>query len=76
MSHVSHRMTDDVRRALRNMGATVDADHRAMSSTMQAMFESDTTAEQRTHAIVGRRRFLQIGGFSVATAAVLAACGG
>ncbi len=71
-----HHMNDDVRRTLRHMGATADADHRAMATAMQAMFESSATAQQRRHALLGRRSFLQIGGFSVATAAVLAACGG
>lgn len=69
-------MNDDVRRTLRQMGATADAEHRAMATAMNAMFESSTTAQQRRHALLGRRSFLQIGGFSVATAAVLAACGG
>ena len=76
VSHVTHRMNDEVRRALRTMGATADAEHRAMGTAMQAMFESPTTPAATTHAMLGRRRFLQIGGFGVATAAVLAACGG
>jgi hypothetical protein len=78
VSHVAqHHMNDDIRRELRRMGATSAADQRAMGTAMHAMFESpDITGQQRAHALVGRRRFLQIGGFSVATAAVLAACGG
>jgi rubrerythrin len=69
-------MNDEVRLNLRHMGATANAEHRAMATTMQALFESSATAQQRRHAVLGRRSFLQIGGFSVATAAVLAACGG
>lgn len=66
----------ELRRALRDMGATAQSDHRAMRTTMRALFDSDATADQRRAALVGRRRFLTIGGLSVATATVVAACGG
>lgn len=77
MSHVAqHHMNDDIRRGLRRMGASSAADQRAMDTAMHAMFESPSvSSDDRVAALVGRRRFLQIGGFGVATAAVLAACG-
>ncbi|MEX1105440.1 MAG: hypothetical protein WEB78_04520, partial [Ilumatobacteraceae bacterium] len=67
---------DDLRRALREMGATAQSDHRAMRTTMRALFHSDASPDQRRAALVGRRRFLTLGGLSVATASVVAACGG
>jgi hypothetical protein len=69
-------MNDEVRRALREMSANAATDQRAMDTSMSALFQSSATPQQRLHAVLGRRRFLQIGGFGVATAAVLAACGG
>jgi hypothetical protein len=66
----------ELRRALRDMGATAQSDHRAMRTSLRALFDSDATADQRRAALVGRRRFLTIGGLSVATASVIAACGG
>ena len=66
----------DLRRAAREISRTAADDTRAMGVTMRAILDAPTTVDQRRHAIVGRRRFLQIGGFSVATASVIAACGG
>lgn len=53
---------------------------RAQATLLSAAFEDDngTTAEHKAELLLGglaRRRFLTIGGISVATAAVLAACG-
>lgn len=58
------------------MGRTAHTDRRAAGTTVRALFDSPATPEQRRAALVGRRRFLQIGGLSVATASVIAACGG
>ncbi|MEN9504731.1 MAG: hypothetical protein RI958_657 [Actinomycetota bacterium] len=71
MDHIDH----DVRRVLRGMGST-SADRRAIETTVRAVLDSSASADQRRAALVGRRRFLQIGGLSVATASVIAACGG
>ena len=67
---------DELRRAARDMNATAATDTKAMGSMLRAVLDSDLTPAQRSVAFVGRRRFLHVGGFSVATAAVLAACGG
>jgi hypothetical protein len=73
---VDHINNDEVRRALREMGTTSELDHRALRTTLRAVLDSDAPADQRRAALVGRRRFLQLGGFTVATASVIAACGG
>lgn len=66
---------DQLRRELRADAATAGADMRAMRPVLESLLTSAASADQRVHALLGRRRFLAIGGFSVATAAVLAACG-
>ncbi|MEK7422934.1 MAG: ferritin-like domain-containing protein [Actinomycetota bacterium] len=66
----------DVRRAARDISATAAADTRAMGTSVRALLDSTDGVHERHHALVGRRRFLQLGGFSVATASVIAACGG
>ncbi len=71
MDHFDH----DVRRALRDMGSA-RSDRRAVNTTVRALLDSSASIDQRRAALVGRRRFLQIGGLSVATASVIAACGG
>ena len=65
---------DQLRRELRADAATVAADTRSMRPVLEALLSSDTTSDQRVAALLGRRRFITIGGFSVATAALLAAC--
>jgi hypothetical protein len=67
---------DELRRELRAMGRDHAREMRAMETTTRAFLESDASPDQRVAALVGRRRFLTLGGASVATAAVLAACGG
>ncbi len=66
----------DLRRAARANSIAAANETRAMGTAMRALFESPAASEQRQHALLGRRRFLQLGGFSVATASVIAACGG
>lgn len=66
--------TAELRRTLRTDAAANAAGMRAMSRTMEALLSSDATSEQRAAALIGRRRFVAIGGASVATAALLAAC--
>jgi len=71
---ISH---DELRRELRSLGATAGRDTRAARRTYSRLFETDdeaATSAQR-QALFGRRDVLRIGGFSVATAAVIAACG-
>ncbi len=65
----------ELRRQLRDMGAEAERDHRALRTALRAMFERDVPEGARRDALVGRRRFLTIGGLGVATAAVVAACG-
>jgi rubrerythrin len=65
---------DQLRRELRDAAATAPAANRAAETAMRAMLDSTATAEERTAAVVGRRRFLTIGGASIATAALVAAC--
>jgi hypothetical protein len=67
---------DEVARQARSLGSPTASDQRALANTFEALLTSDTTAQQRVDALLGRRRLFQIGGFSVATAALVAACGG
>jgi hypothetical protein len=79
---MTHRPTDrdlnatELRRAARELSADAQRETAAMARAMDALLQSDADVQQRTSALVGRRRFLQIGGFTVATSAVIAACGG
>jgi rubrerythrin len=72
----SHIHANELRRLATEHGRTAGADQRALRTAVRGLFDGDAPTSLRTEAIVGRRRFLQLGGFSVATAAVLAACGG
>jgi hypothetical protein len=65
---------DQLRRELRDAAVSNAADTRAMRPVLEAFLSSDATGAQRVDALLGRRRFITIGGFSVATATVLAAC--
>ena len=66
---------DELRRELRSLGATADRDARAAQRVYSQLFESPTAASDGRRALFGRRDMLRIGGFSVATAAVISACG-
>lgn len=70
---ISH---DELRRQLRTVGAPTARHTTALTDTLEALLTSDATAAQRTEALLGRRRLLQIGGFGITTAALVAACGG
>ena len=67
---------DELRRQLRSLGAPGRAERRALRRMSEATLTSDVTAAERAATLLGRRKFLHLGGASVATAAVLAACGG
>ena len=66
---------DELRRELRSLGATADRDAQAAQRVYSQLFESTTVASDGRRALFGRRDMLRIGGFSVATAAVISACG-
>lgn len=71
---------DELRRSLKGIDRANDEAMAAQQRALAAAFEGDAelTADQRAGMLLGglaRRRFLTLGGFSVATAAVLAACG-
>lgn len=72
---------DELRRERRAIDRANDAALRAQATVLSAAFEDEgeTSADDRAQLLLGglaRRRFLTVGGFSVAAAAVLAACGG
>jgi hypothetical protein len=67
---------DELRRQLRSLGTPGRTHRQALRRTAEATLSSDVTAADRAATLLGRRRFLHLGGTSVATAAVLAACGG
>ena len=70
---------DQVRRQRRAIDRANDQAMRATAQVMAAAFEDErSTDDDRARVALGglaRRRFLTIGGFSVAAAALLAACG-
>ncbi len=74
MSHhdVSH---NELRRELRSLGATANHDARAMQRVYSQLFDSQASVSDRRRVLFGRRDVLRIGGFTVATAAVINACG-
>lgn len=67
---------DELRRQLRVLGALHRTERLAVRRTAEAVLTSELSATDRVASLLGRRRFLHLGGASVATAAVLAACGG
>jgi hypothetical protein len=77
VTHVENNISrDELRRQARELGATAARDAAAAQRVFTAAFESPSDPQQRRNAVLGRRDVFRIGGFSVATAAVLAACGG
>jgi rubrerythrin len=66
---------DQLRRELRSLGATAGHDARAAQRVYAQLFESPTSVAEGRRVLFGRRDMLRIGGFTVATAAVIAACG-
>ena len=70
---------DEVRRQRRALDHANDRAMRATADVLSAAFEDERSTDgDRSQVALGglaRRRFLTIGGFSVATAALLAACG-
>lgn len=71
---------DELRRDLRQARGDQAQAMAATQELFTRLMDDDTISAQQRQAVlsgpVGRRRFLQLGGLSVATAAVLAACGG
>jgi rubrerythrin len=73
---VSHHDTsDELRRELRSLGATAGRDAQAAQRVYSQVFGSPDAASIGRRALFGRRDMLRIGGFGVATAAVISACG-
>jgi rubrerythrin len=66
---------DQLRRELRSLGATADHDVQAAQRVYSRLFDSAAGASAGRRALFGRRDILRIGGFTVATAAVISACG-
>ena len=70
-----HDNSDELRRELRSLGATANHDVQAAQRVYSRLFDSPTATSDGRRALFGRRDILRIGGFTVATAAVIAACG-
>ena len=71
-----HEISDDqLRRELRSLGATASRDEQAAQRVYGRLFESASSSTDGRRALFGRRDILRIGGLSVATAAVISACG-
>ncbi|MEP7202624.1 MAG: ferritin-like domain-containing protein [Ilumatobacteraceae bacterium] len=73
MSH--HDISDQLRRELRSLGATAGRNAQAAQRVYSHLFESPDAETNGRRALFGRRDMLRIGGFGVATAAVISACG-
>jgi Ferritin-like domain len=67
--------SDQLRRELRSLGATANRDAQAAQRVYSQLFDSEPSASDARRALFGRRDILRIGGFGVATAAVISACG-
>ena len=70
-----HDDSDELRRELRALGATTNHDAQAAQRVYSRLFDSPTATTDGRRALFGRRDILRIGGFTVATAAVIGACG-
>jgi rubrerythrin len=70
-----HDNSDELRRELRSLGATANHDTQAAKRVYSRLFDSATPTSNGRGALFGRRDILRIGGFTVATAAVISACG-
>ena len=70
-----HDDSDELRRELRSLGATANHDAQAAQRVYSRLFDSPTATPDGRRALFGRRDILRIGGFTVATAAVIGACG-
>jgi rubrerythrin len=66
---------DQLRRELRSLGATANRDAQAAERVYSQLFDSPAAATDGLRALFGRRDMLRIGGFTVATATVISACG-
>lgn len=75
-----HIYNDDIRREAKAIDAEHDREMRSTTELLDRLFDDEGRVSRRTKAdvILGgfdRRRFLRIGGLSILTASVLAACG-
>ena len=70
-----HDNSDELRRELRSLGATANHDAQAAQRVYSRLFDSPAATSGSREALLGRRDILRIGGFTVATAAVISACG-
>ena len=70
-----HESSDELRRELRSLGATANHDAQAAQRVYSRLFDSSASTSEGRAAVFGRRDILRIGGFTVATAAVIGACG-
>jgi len=69
---ISH---DQLRRELGALGVSASHDTHAAERVYSQLFESSASVTDRRRALFGRRDVLRIGGFAVATATVISACG-
>jgi Ferritin-like domain len=67
--------SDELRRELRALGATAEHDTQAAQRVYSRLFDSTSPTSSGRGALFGRRDILRIGGFTVATTAVIGACG-
>jgi len=70
-----HDISDELRRELRSFGATAGRDAQAAQRVYSKLFDSAADKTNSRRVLFGRRDILRIGGFGVATAAVISACG-
>ncbi len=66
---------DELRRQARAFGATAGRDVHAAQRVYTQLFDDTVPATSRRESLFGRRDMLRIGGFGVATATVISACG-
>ena len=66
--------SDELKRQLRANTTSAKREQQATANAFEALLASDASTDARVGALVGRRRFLAVGGLSVATAALIAAC--
>src|SRR3954470_8470430 len=74
---VSHEeiSADELRREVRALGATAGRDAASAQRIYRRLLDTSTDVADTQRALLGRRDIFRIGGFTVATAAVIGACG-
>jgi hypothetical protein len=66
---------DELRREVRALGATAGRDAASAQRIYRRLLDTSPGVAETQHALLGRRDIFRIGGFTVATAAVISACG-